>query len=145
MCTYQTERVSVSGSGKGASGWFPLTSASVYLDHPVHAPAAHTLNVDFINPEQGPSARVGSRARPRLGPLPGGSDLADAGDDRGRAGRIKPLTDGWSGATVWCIFRRPAGARSAFYAVFAIRVQSDAASAGQASSSPPLQAAKSRA
>ena len=58
MCTYQTERVSVSGSGKGASGWFALTSASVYLDHPVHAPAAHTLNVDFINPEQGPSARV---------------------------------------------------------------------------------------
>ena len=54
MCTYQTERVSVSGSGKGASGWFALTSASVYLDHPVHAPAAHTLNVDFINPEQGP-------------------------------------------------------------------------------------------
>jgi hypothetical protein len=58
MCTYQTERVSVTGSGKGASGWFPLKSASVYLDHPVHAPAAHTLNVDFINPEQGPSARV---------------------------------------------------------------------------------------
>ncbi len=58
MCTYQTERVSVSGSGKGASGWFPLSQASVYLDHPVHAPAEHTLNVDFINPERGPSARV---------------------------------------------------------------------------------------
>jgi Family of unknown function (DUF6295) len=58
MCTYQTERISVSGSGKGASGWFPLTTATVYLDHPVHAPAAHTLNVDFINPAQGASARV---------------------------------------------------------------------------------------
>ena len=58
MCTYQTERISVSGSGKGASGWFPLTTATVYLDHPVHAPAAHTLNVDFINPGQGASARV---------------------------------------------------------------------------------------
>jgi hypothetical protein len=58
MCTYQTERVAVSGSGKGAGGWFPVTSASVYLDHPVHAPQGHTLNVDFINPEQGPSARV---------------------------------------------------------------------------------------
>jgi hypothetical protein len=58
MCTYQTERVAVSGSGKGASGWFPLTAATVYLDHPVDAPASHTLNVDFINPERGPSARV---------------------------------------------------------------------------------------
>src|SRR5271168_1643782 len=58
MCTYQTERVPMTGSGKGASGWFPLSVASVYLDHPVHAPALHTLNVDFINPERGPSARV---------------------------------------------------------------------------------------
>jgi Family of unknown function (DUF6295) len=58
MCTYQTEHVAVSGSGKGASGWFPLTTATVYLDHPVDAPASHTLNVDFINPERGPSARV---------------------------------------------------------------------------------------
>ncbi len=58
MCTYQTERISVTGSGKGASGWFPLTTATVYLDHPVHAPAAHTLNLDFINPGQGASARV---------------------------------------------------------------------------------------
>ena len=58
MCTYQTERVAVSGSGKGASGWFPLTTATIYLDHPVDAPASHTLNVDFINPERGPSARV---------------------------------------------------------------------------------------
>ncbi len=38
--------------------WFPLTTATVYFDHPVHAAAAHTLNVDFINPEQGPSACV---------------------------------------------------------------------------------------
>jgi hypothetical protein len=58
MCTYQTERVDITGSGKGASGWFPVTSATVYFDHPVHAPAAHTLNLDFINPAQGPSARV---------------------------------------------------------------------------------------
>lgn len=58
MCTYQTEKVSVSGSGKGPLGWFPLTAATVYLDHPVDAPADHTLNVDFINPEQGASARV---------------------------------------------------------------------------------------
>jgi len=58
MCTYQTERVALRGSGKGAQGWFPLTDASVYLDHPVHAPADHTLNLDFLNPDRGPGARV---------------------------------------------------------------------------------------
>ena len=30
----------------------------MYFDHPVHAPAEHTLNIDFLNPGQGPSARV---------------------------------------------------------------------------------------
>jgi uncharacterized protein DUF6295 len=58
MCTYQTERVEVGGSGKGAGGWFPLRLASVYFDHPQHTPADHTLNIDFLNPEKGPSARV---------------------------------------------------------------------------------------
>lgn len=58
MCTYQTERVSVRGSGKGGQGWFPLTDATVYFDHPVHAPADHTLNLDFLNPDRGPGARV---------------------------------------------------------------------------------------
>jgi hypothetical protein len=48
----------VSGSGKGASGWFDLASASVYVDHPVHALATHTLNIDFLNAGKGPSARV---------------------------------------------------------------------------------------
>src|ERR1019366_4699527 len=58
MCTYLTEKVDVAGSGKGAAGWFKLSEASVYFDHPVHAPAGHTLNIDFLNPGQGPSARV---------------------------------------------------------------------------------------
>ncbi len=58
MCTYQTEKVSVVGSGKGAQGWFPLTTATVYVDHPVHAPFGHTVNIDFLNPGLGPSARV---------------------------------------------------------------------------------------
>ena len=30
----------------------------VYFDHPVHAMAEHTLNIDFLNPGKGPSARV---------------------------------------------------------------------------------------
>jgi hypothetical protein len=58
MCTYVTEKIKLTGSGKGADGWFGLTDASVYFDHPVHAPAEHSLNIDFLNPGQGPSARV---------------------------------------------------------------------------------------
>jgi hypothetical protein len=58
MCSYHTERVEVAGSGKGAGGWFPLRLACVYFDHPQHTPADHTLNIDFLNPETGPSARV---------------------------------------------------------------------------------------
>jgi hypothetical protein len=58
VCTYQTANVPVQGSGKGAQGWFPLTAATVYLDHPVDAPAEHTLNIDFRNPDRGAAARV---------------------------------------------------------------------------------------
>jgi len=58
MCTYLTVKVDLDGSGKGAHGWFTLSQASVYVDHPQHAPQAHTLNIDFINPAAGPSARV---------------------------------------------------------------------------------------
>jgi len=58
MCTYRTTTLTVEGSGKGAAGWFPVTDVSVYVDHPVHAPADHTLNVDLRNPARGPSARV---------------------------------------------------------------------------------------
>ena len=58
MCTYQTDTVALRGSGKGASGWFSLSTATVYFDHPVHAGADHTLNIDFINPALGPGARV---------------------------------------------------------------------------------------
>jgi hypothetical protein len=58
MCTYLTEQLKVDGSGKGAEGWFGLTDASVYFDHPVHAQAGHTVNIDFLNPGRGPSARV---------------------------------------------------------------------------------------
>lgn len=58
MCTYITEKVDLGGSAKGAAGWFTVTDGSVYLDHPVHAPFGHTLNIDFLAPELGPSARV---------------------------------------------------------------------------------------
>lgn len=58
MCTYITETISVAGSGKGTKGWFRLTDATVYFDHPVHAMAEHTLNIDFADPASGPGARV---------------------------------------------------------------------------------------
>jgi Family of unknown function (DUF6295) len=58
MCTYLTEKIQITGSGKGAAGWFRLSDASVYFDHPVHAMAEHTLNIDFLNPGDGPAARV---------------------------------------------------------------------------------------
>jgi hypothetical protein len=58
MCTYTTLQAEVTGSGKGAGGWFGVTTATVYYDHPVHAPADHTLNIDFADPSRGPAARV---------------------------------------------------------------------------------------
>ena len=59
MCTYSTEKFTVDrSSGKGPDGWFPLSTTTVYYDHPVHAPDAHTVNIDFLAPERGPSARV---------------------------------------------------------------------------------------
>ena len=58
MCTYQTTTIAVEGSGKGAQGWFALSDATVYFDHPVHARAEHTLNIDLLNPARGPGYRV---------------------------------------------------------------------------------------
>jgi hypothetical protein len=65
MCTYVTDHVKVAGSGKGANGWFTVTDASVYLDHPVHAAFEHTLNIDFLAPQAGPSARVAVELSPQ--------------------------------------------------------------------------------
>lgn len=58
MCTWITQRSAVTGSGKGAAGWFPLSHATVYFDHPYHAPLDHALNIDFVNEAAGPGARV---------------------------------------------------------------------------------------
>jgi len=59
VCTYETERISVTGSAKGAQGWFRATDATIYFDHPVHFGAGHALMVDVINPALGASSRVG--------------------------------------------------------------------------------------
>jgi Family of unknown function (DUF6295) len=58
VCTYQTTTLALSGSAKGTPAWLAVTDASVYVDHPVHHPAAHAVLVDLRNPTQGPAARV---------------------------------------------------------------------------------------
>ena len=58
MCTYNIERTDITGSGKGPQGWFNLTEARVYYDHPYHSQSDHTLNIDFVNEAQGLGARV---------------------------------------------------------------------------------------
>jgi hypothetical protein len=58
MCTYVTETLAITGSAKGPQGWFRATDASVYFDHPQHALAEHTLNVDVRRPDDGAGQRV---------------------------------------------------------------------------------------
>ena len=64
MCTWIVQKADVMGSGKGAQGWFSLNKANVCYDHPVHAPLDHALLIDFVNEEQGPSARVAVELTP---------------------------------------------------------------------------------
>ena len=59
MCTYATFQIPVDGSAKGQGGdWEHIDVATVYFDHPVHAMAEHTLNIDLADPARGPGARV---------------------------------------------------------------------------------------
>jgi hypothetical protein len=59
MCTYATVNTDLDGSAKGPeSRWFHVSHGTVYFDHPVHAMAEHTLNIDFSDPSRGPAARV---------------------------------------------------------------------------------------
>lgn len=84
MCTMIIEKVKIDGSGKGANGWFTLGQANVSFDHPFNAPFEHTLNIDFVNESQGPSARVAvemseSAARELVKTILAVLDQADAG------------------------------------------------------------------
>ncbi len=64
MCSYVTVKTEVTGSGKGSAGWFSLSHASVYLDHPYATPLDHTLNIDFIDESAGASSRVAVELSP---------------------------------------------------------------------------------
>ncbi len=59
MCTYITVHAPVIASAKGPGGeWFVTSDAVVYFDHPVHAAAEHTLNIDLPNPRSTTGERV---------------------------------------------------------------------------------------
>ncbi|MGU3502107.1 DUF6295 family protein [Mycobacterium sp. C31M] len=58
MCTHITTTAAVTGSGKGASGWFPVTQVSVGYDHATQGTDEHALLLDFVNYDVGLGARV---------------------------------------------------------------------------------------
>jgi Family of unknown function (DUF6295) len=58
MCTMIAMQTRVTGSGKGAAGWFPVIQANVGYDHATHGQFDHALLLDFVNPELGAGARV---------------------------------------------------------------------------------------
>ncbi|MGH7760728.1 MAG: DUF6295 family protein [Candidatus Dormibacteraceae bacterium] len=64
MCSYVTEKIGMRGSGKGTMGWFQLSHACVYFDHPYFTPLEHTVNIDFISEGAGPEARVAVELSP---------------------------------------------------------------------------------
>ncbi len=64
MCTGIVETTQVSGSGKGPKGWFKLDQVNVSYDHPTDAQLENALNIDFVNPKEGPGARVAVELSP---------------------------------------------------------------------------------
>jgi len=58
MCTMISLRAPVSGGGKGASGWFPVTQVNIGYDHTSYLRQEHALLLDFVNPSINPGARV---------------------------------------------------------------------------------------
>ena len=64
MCTMIVENAQVSGSGRGANGWFEVRQANVSYDHPSHAQREYALNIDFVNEELGLDARVAVELSP---------------------------------------------------------------------------------
>jgi Family of unknown function (DUF6295) len=58
MCTAIAMSAEVTGCGKGAAGWFPISKANVGYDHATHSQLDHALLLDFVNPDMGVGARV---------------------------------------------------------------------------------------
>ena len=49
MCTMIVEHAEISGSGMGPTGWFAIGKANVSYDHPYHAQAEYSINIDFVD------------------------------------------------------------------------------------------------
>jgi len=64
MCTMLVQQTKISGSGKGAKGWFALREVNVSYDHPFDLPLEHALNIDFVNEAEGLGARVAVELTP---------------------------------------------------------------------------------
>ena len=93
MCTYATVKTELEGSAKGPeSRWFRVTDGTVYFDHPVHALAEHTLNIDFSDPAEGPVGAGRGRAHRRVGARAGRRDRGRAAVGTGRAHRLTALS-----------------------------------------------------
>jgi hypothetical protein len=58
VCTNIAVSTSLSGSGKGPQGWYPLVKAVVSYDHPFHAPLDHAINIDFLDAADGLDGRA---------------------------------------------------------------------------------------
>ena len=58
MCTMIASSATISGAGKGALGWFPVTQATVGYDHAGHCGEEHAMLLDFVNYSLGTDARV---------------------------------------------------------------------------------------
>ena len=58
MCSWIIEKAEMYGSGKGADGWFRMSQANVYYDHPYDAPLDHALIIDFVADPEKPGNRV---------------------------------------------------------------------------------------
>jgi hypothetical protein len=58
VCTMIAKQVQVDGTGKGPTGWFAVRQVNVSYDHPFQARYEYALNIDFVNENLGPEARV---------------------------------------------------------------------------------------
>lgn len=58
MCTTISHTTAVNGAGKGATGWFAVTQATVAYDHPAHHGSDHALLIDFADYTRGTDSRV---------------------------------------------------------------------------------------
>ena len=47
MCTYIVNSADIQGGGKGADGWFALSTATVGFDHPTFTSDEHAIMIDF--------------------------------------------------------------------------------------------------